>query len=125
MTHPGDRSRPVRLSDLPPAIADALTRPARPGEIEELQAQIAARRGEPIVDEQPPTEPDVVPAHLKHSILTPAERQQELDDRGRYQTLDEQIDEWLDDNGGTIPPDVLRDIVRRHREHLAYPMSGN
>ncbi|WP_055786418.1 hypothetical protein [Williamsia sp. Leaf354] len=116
-------SRLVRLSDLPAGVSDALQRPAQPGEVEALKAQIAARRGE----QSPPpgaTESEEVPAHLRHSILTPAERQQEIDDSSRYQTLDEQIDEWLDEYGGTIPQDVLTDMVRRHRADLAARMTS-
>ncbi|MBJ7291139.1 hypothetical protein [Williamsia sp.] len=117
MSEPTEWSRPVRLSDLPPNIARALTRPSKPGEIDALKAEIAGRRGQPTETARAPSVS--VPTHLRHAILTPAERQQEINDRGLYQTLDEQIDEWLDENGGTIPPDVLRDIIDRHKAHLA------
>ncbi|MGU3292764.1 hypothetical protein [Williamsia sp. M5A3_1d] len=113
----------MRLSDLPDGVADALRRSARPGEIEALQARVAEGRKQPALSLSP--ESEGVPAHLRHPVLTPAERQQEIDDRGRFQTLDEQIDEWLDDNGGTIPQDVLNDMVRRHRAHLAARMTSS
>lgn len=110
MTNPGQH---VRISDLPSDIADALTRPARPGELEELHRHIAEQQEPAFVE--PPTQ--------THEFLNADELAQQQRDAGLYPTLDQQIDNLIDEYGGRPPTDVLRDVIADHKARLHDRMS--
>lgn len=67
-------------------------------------------------DEPPTTVKDrpIAGAHL-----TDDEYDVETHYLSRYQSLDEEVDEWVDTHDGRpVPDDVLADIVANHRAHL-------